>query len=80
MLCNGAKLTKAGAAFVNAEMIFAGGKWDTFRMLTHPGTAIMPAALVAAETDRRLGHGSSSPRSPPATRSWSAWPPSSSRR
>jgi len=28
---------------------FAGGKWDTFRMLTHPGTAILPAALVAAE-------------------------------
>src|SRR5215472_4643494 len=43
------KLTKAGAAFVNAETIFAGGKWDTFRMLTHPGTAILPAALVAAE-------------------------------
>jgi 2-methylcitrate dehydratase PrpD len=49
VLCNGAKLTKAGAAFVNCEMIFAGGKWDTFRMLTHPGTAILPAALVAAE-------------------------------
>ncbi len=49
-LCNGTKLTKAGAAFVNSEMILAGGKWDTFRMLTHPGTAILPAALVAAET------------------------------
>jgi 2-methylcitrate dehydratase PrpD len=48
-LCSGVKLTKAGAAFVNAEMILAGGKWDTFRMLTHPGTAILPAALVAAE-------------------------------
>src|SRR5207237_3566119 len=36
-LCSGAKLTKAGAGFVNAETIFAGGKWDTFRMLTHPG-------------------------------------------
>lgn len=48
-LCSGAKLTKAGAAFVNAEMMLAGGKWDTFRMLTHPGTAILPAALVAAE-------------------------------
>src|SRR5579872_2864364 len=48
-LCHGTKLTKAGAAFVNAETIFAGGKWDTFRMLTHPGTAILPAALVAAE-------------------------------
>src|ERR1700736_307979 len=49
-LCSGAKLTKSGAAFVNAETIFAGGKWDTFRMLTHPGVAILPAALVAAET------------------------------
>jgi 2-methylcitrate dehydratase PrpD len=49
-LCSGEKFTKAGAAFVNAEMIFAGGKWDTFRMLTHPGIAIMPAALAAAET------------------------------
>ena len=48
-LCSGSKLTKSGAAFVNAEMILAGGKWDTFRMLTHPGTAILPAALVAAE-------------------------------
>ncbi|HVC53582.1 MAG TPA: MmgE/PrpD family protein [Stellaceae bacterium] len=49
VLCSGARLTKAGAAFVNAELILAGGKWDTFRMLTHPGTAILPAALVAAE-------------------------------
>src|SRR3954462_2435380 len=50
VLCRGAKLTKAGAAFVNAETIFAGGKWDTFRMLTHPGPAILPAAFAAAET------------------------------
>jgi 2-methylcitrate dehydratase PrpD len=49
VLGKGAKLTKSGAAFVNSEMILAGGKWDTFRMLTHPATAIMPAALVAAE-------------------------------
>jgi 2-methylcitrate dehydratase PrpD len=55
VLCHGAKLTKAGAAFVNAESIFAGGKWDTFRMLTHPGTAILPAALVAAEIAHASG-------------------------
>ena len=55
VLCHGAKLTKAGAAFVNAETIFAGGKWDTFRMLTHPGTAIMPAALAAAEATGASG-------------------------
>src|SRR3954447_3910141 len=56
VLCRGDKLTKAGAAFVNAETIFAGGKWDTFRMLTHPGTAILPAALAAAETSGASGH------------------------
>src|SRR5437899_1467731 len=55
VLCNGSKLTKAGAAFVNTETIFAGGKWDTFRMLTHPGTAILPAALAAAEATGASG-------------------------
>jgi hypothetical protein len=55
VLCNGAKLTKAGAAFVNTETIFAGGKWDTFRMLTHPGTSILPAALAAAEVSGASG-------------------------
>src|SRR5437868_12554495 len=55
VLCHGAKLTKAGAAFVNAETIFAGGKWDTFRMLTHPGIAIFPAALVTAEVTGASG-------------------------
>src|SRR3954447_2413176 len=55
VLCHGAKLTKAGAAFVNAETIFAGGKWDTFRMLTHPGIAILLAALAAAEVAGSAG-------------------------
>jgi hypothetical protein len=55
VLCEGSKLTKAGAAFVNTETIFAGGKWDTFRMLTHPGTAILSAALVAAEVTGASG-------------------------
>ncbi len=57
VLANGSKLTKAGAAFVNAETIFAGGKWDTFRMLTHPGIAILPAAFAAAETAGASGKG-----------------------
>lgn len=46
---NGARLTRSGAAFVNSEMVLAGNKWDTFRMLTHPGSAILPAALATAE-------------------------------
>src|SRR5713226_2129364 len=50
IMVDGATVTKGGAAFANAEMAMAGGKWDTFRMLTHPGTSIVPGAFVAAET------------------------------
>ncbi len=49
ILVTGEKVTKGGAAFANSEMAFAGGKWDTFRMLMHPGTSVPPAALAAAE-------------------------------
>jgi 2-methylcitrate dehydratase PrpD len=51
----GTKATRGGAAFVNSEMAYAGGKWDTFRMLTHPGTSIIPAAFAAAETSGASG-------------------------
>src|SRR6267142_2437997 len=50
IMVNGITVTNGGAAFANAEMAMAGGKWDTFRMLTHPGTSIIPGAFVAAET------------------------------
>jgi 2-methylcitrate dehydratase PrpD len=55
VLVDGVTLTAGGAAFVNSEMMLAGGKWDTFRMLTHPGTSILPAALAAAESARASG-------------------------
>jgi 2-methylcitrate dehydratase PrpD len=55
VLVHGTRLTRGAAAYVNAEMILAGGKWDTFRMLTHPGSAILPAALVAAEVEHATG-------------------------
>jgi len=55
ILVNGTRVTRGGAAFANSEMMLAGGKWDTFRMLTHPGTAIIPAALVAAEVEGASG-------------------------
>src|SRR5438477_2946360 len=50
IMVHGTKVTKGGAAFANAEMAMAGGKLDSFRMLTHPGTSILPGAVVAAET------------------------------
>lgn len=55
IMVNGARVTKGGAAFANSEMATAGGKWDTFRMLTHPGTNILPAAFAAAESARASG-------------------------
>ena len=50
IMANGATVTKGGAAFANAEMAMLGGKLDSFRMLTHPGTSILAGAFVAAET------------------------------
>jgi len=49
IMVHGGRVTSGGAALVNSEMMLAGGKWDTFRMLTHPGTSILPAAFAAAE-------------------------------
>lgn len=51
----GAKVTRAGASFANAEMALAGGKWDTFRMLLHPGISVVPAAFAAAEVEGASG-------------------------
>src|SRR5438132_11895183 len=50
IMVHGTQVTKGGAAFANAEMAMAGGKLDSFRMLTHPGTSIVPGAFVATET------------------------------
>ena len=55
IMVDGTTVTKGGAAFANAEMAMSGGKLDSFRMLTHPGTSILPGAFVAAETAGATG-------------------------
>ncbi|CAN7349282.1 MmgE/PrpD family protein [Variovorax sp. LjRoot178] len=55
VLCLPVKLARGDAAFLNAEMMLAGSKWDTFRMVTHPGCAVLPAALAAAESTGASG-------------------------
>jgi 2-methylcitrate dehydratase PrpD len=55
IMVDGALVTRGGAAYANSELALAGGKYDTFRMLTHPNTAIIPAALVAAESSGASG-------------------------
>ena len=55
----------------------AGGKWDTFRMLTHPGTSILPApssAETAGASGRDFITGLAA-----GYESWSGWPPTSFR-
>jgi len=54
-LVDGRRFSRAGAAFINAEMICGGGKWDTFRMVGHPNCAVIPAALLAAEATQCSG-------------------------
>jgi 2-methylcitrate dehydratase PrpD len=55
IMVDGSTVTKGGAAFANSEMAMAGGKLDSFRMLTHPGTSIVPGTFVAAETAHASG-------------------------
>jgi hypothetical protein len=55
IMVSGTRATRGGAAYANSEMAIAGGKFDTFRMLTHPGTSIIPGALAAAESARADG-------------------------
>ncbi len=55
IMVDGATVTKGGAAFANAEMAMSGGKLDSFRMLTHPGTSILPGAFVGAEASSASG-------------------------
>ena len=50
VMVSGETVTRGGAAFANSEMAMSGGKLDSFRMLTHPGTSIIPAALIGAES------------------------------
>src|SRR5260221_4894627 len=57
VLCHRAKLTKAGAGFLNAETIFSGCQWGTLPMLTQPRIAILPAGPGAAGVTRCSGDG-----------------------
>ena len=55
ILVDGRKATRAGAAFANSELMHSSLLWDSYRMLTHPGPVLIPAALVTAELEGRNG-------------------------
>ena len=49
ILVDGAKVTRAGAAFANSKLMHATNQTDSYRMLIHPGPCVIPAALASAE-------------------------------
>ena len=49
------KATRIGAAFANSELIHSSSLFDSYRMLTHPGPVLIPAALACAELENRSG-------------------------
>jgi 2-methylcitrate dehydratase PrpD len=53
ILWDGSKATRIGSTFANAELIHVAGLYDSFRMITHPGVSLIPAALVNAELGKK---------------------------
>ena len=51
----GGKASRVGAAYANNEILHASGLVDSYRMRTHPGPVLIPAALANAELERRNG-------------------------
>ena len=49
------KASRIGAAFANSELVHASFLFDSYRMLTHPGPVLVPAALTQAELEGRSG-------------------------
>ena len=55
LLSSGIRASRSWAAFANSVLFHARGQDDSFRMLTHPGCCIIPAALAAAEGNEQSG-------------------------
>ncbi len=55
ILVDGGKASRIGAAFANSELMHSSNLFDSYRMLTHPGPVLVPAALVNAELEKRSG-------------------------
>lgn len=55
ILTDGAKATRIGATFAGSELMHSSQLFDSYRMLTHPGPVLVPAAVVNAELEQRNG-------------------------
>jgi 2-methylcitrate dehydratase PrpD len=52
---DGARVTRAGAAFASGVAVAVNNQCDSYHMLTHPGVLIVPAGLATAEGEGRSG-------------------------
>src|SRR5437899_4412001 len=52
---DGARVTRAGAAFANGVAVAVNNQCDSYHMLTHPGVLIVPAGLATAEGEGKSG-------------------------
>ena len=55
ILAHSGRATRIGAAFANSKLMHATNQADSYRMLTHPGPCVIPAALATAELGRASG-------------------------
>ena len=55
LLGDGGKASRIGAAYANNEILHASGLVDSYRMRTHPGPVLIPAALANAELEKKNG-------------------------
>ena len=55
ILASGGRATRCGAAFANSKLMHATNQADSYRMLTHPGPCVIPAALASAQLGGHSG-------------------------
>ena len=55
ILAHGGRATRCGAAFANSKLMHATNQADSYRMLTHPGPCVIPAALASAQLGGSTG-------------------------
>lgn len=55
ILVDGSRATRMGAAFANSQLLRIPQQWDSYRVLVHPGLAVIPAALATGELESSSG-------------------------
>lgn len=55
ILTDGSRATRIGAVFADSMLMHSSSLFDSYRMLTHPGPVLIPAAMVNAELEKKGG-------------------------